>query len=66
MSGTLEMCGEDSSELLQVRPINCRYLAMTSSLSDSKSSLLAPDNEFGNDDLTCRVGAGNAGGAFTG
>jgi hypothetical protein len=39
---------------------------MTSCLSDSKSSLLAPDNEFGSDDLTCRVGAGSAGGPCTG
>jgi hypothetical protein len=55
-----------SLQRLQVRPINCRYLAMTSCLSDSKISLFAPDNEFGSEDLICRVGAGNAGGACTG
>ena len=66
MRSAFEMCREDGSEPDQVRPINCRYLAMTSCLSDSKSSLLAPDNEFGSEDLTCRVGAGSAGGACTG
>jgi hypothetical protein len=39
---------------------------MTSSRSASRISLLAPDSEFGKDDLIFLVGAGNVGGAWTG
>jgi hypothetical protein len=46
-----------------VRPIRCRYFVMTSNLSVSKISLLAPDNELGSDDLTFRLGGGKFGGA---